>query len=78
MHRQRPRLRWNYLLGTKAQEKPMNKTDTDFDRWFETLRVNVLARTGVNFRDRDSVMADYEDGKNVYDVIDDICAEYAD
>lgn len=56
----------------------MNKTDTDFDRWFETLRVNVLARTGVNFRDRDSVMADYEDGKNVYDVIDDICAEYAD
>ena len=54
----------------------MNKTNTDFDKWFDTLAINVLERSAVEFRDRDSVKEEYEQGKNVYDVIDEIVAEY--
>lgn len=54
----------------------MNKSDTDFETWFDTLKINVLERSGVEFRDADAVRGDYEDGKNVYDVIDEIVAEY--
>lgn len=54
----------------------MNKTDTDFETWFDTLAINVLERSGVEFRDRESVKEDYEQDKNVYDVIDEIVAEY--
>lgn len=54
----------------------MTNDDTDFDSWFGVLQANVLDRTGVDFKDEESVMADYDDGKNVYDVIEDIVAEY--
>ena len=54
----------------------MTKQDFDFETWFDVLQTNVLDRTGVNFRDRDSVREDYDQGVCVYDVIDDICAEY--
>ena len=54
----------------------MTKQDFDFETWFGVLQTNVLDRTGVNFRDRDSVREDYDQGVCVYAVIDDICAEY--
>lgn len=54
----------------------MTKQDFDFETWFDVLQTNVLDRTGVNFRDRDSVREDYDQGVCVYDVIDNICAEY--
>lgn len=49
----------------------------DFDTWFETL-VNLLADRGVSFADRDAVQDDYEQGKDVHDVVDEIEAEYSD
>ena len=54
----------------------MKKGEVDFDTWFGVLQTNVLDRTGVNFRDADSVRDDYERGMDVYAVIDDIVAEY--
>ena len=54
----------------------MTNNDTDFDTWFGVLQVNVLDRTGVDFKDTDSVRTDYESGADVYDVIEDIVREY--
>lgn len=56
----------------------MNKPDFDFDTWFDTLKIHVLDRAGVEFLDADSVREDYDKGRDVYDVIDDIVAEYED
>lgn len=54
----------------------MTKTDFDFDTWFETLSNQVLDRTDVEITDMDNVRADYEDGRDVFDVVDEIVAEY--
>lgn len=54
----------------------MDNTSHDFETWFGVLQANVLDRTGVNFNDEDSVRADFDDGRDVYDVIDEIAAEY--
>lgn len=54
----------------------MKKRDCDFDTWFDTLAIMVLDRCGVEYRDEESVRGDYEDGRDVYDVIDEIVAEY--
>ena len=54
----------------------MDKDSFDFATWFETLAIHVLERTGVEFRDEDSVRADYDNGRDVFDVIDEIVAEY--
>ena len=54
----------------------MNNDSHDFDTWFDTLVVNVLDRTSVEFKDRDSVQGDYDNGRDVFDVIDEIAAEY--
>jgi hypothetical protein len=54
----------------------MEKPEFSFETWFGTLQTIVLDRTGVDFKDEDSVRQDYEDGRSVYDVIDDIVAEY--
>lgn len=53
----------------------MNKQDTDFDRWFELLQMN-LAEKSINFKDSDSVREDYDDGKDLFDVVEEIAAEY--
>lgn len=58
------------------KEIDMTKTDFDFETWFEVLQQTVLDRCGVEFGDEDSVRDDYEDGKDVYDVIDSVVAEY--
>ena len=54
----------------------MNNSEFDFPTWFSTLQANVLDRTGVNFNDEDSVRGDYDQGRDVYDVIDEIAQEY--
>lgn len=54
----------------------MTKNDADFDTWFSTLTILVLDATGVEFRDEDSVRADYDNGKDAHDVADEIIAEY--
>ena len=54
----------------------MTKQDFDFETWFGVLQTNVLDRTGVIFRDRDSAREDSDQGVCVYVVIDNICAEY--
>lgn len=54
----------------------MTKTEFDFDTWFGVLQSNVLDKAGVDFKDDDSVRGDYDEGRDVYDVIDEIVAEY--
>jgi hypothetical protein len=54
----------------------MDKKDTDFDTWFDCLVMQLLDEN-INFRDRDSVREDYDKGKNMYDVLDEIKAEYS-
>lgn len=56
----------------------MTKNDFDFDAWFDGLAMMVLDRVGVAFRDQDSVRDDYENGRNLADVADEIAAEYGD
>ena len=47
-----------------------------FDEWFDTLRMHVLDGSGADFQDRDAVRGDYESGRDVFDVVDEIVAEY--
>lgn len=54
----------------------MTKDEFDFETWFGVLQDNVLDRTGVDFKDESAVASDYDCGRDVYDVIDEICAEY--
>ena len=55
----------------------MTKNDGfSFQDWFGNLRLQVLDRAGVDFRDQGAVRQDYDDDKDVHDVIDEICAEY--
>lgn len=56
----------------------MNNETHDFETWFDTLSMQVLDRTGVDFKDRDSVREDYNQGQDVHDVVDEIVAEYGD
>ena len=54
----------------------MTKDEFDFDAWFDTLKINVLDRCGVNFTDAVAAREDYKAGRDVYDVIDEVVAEY--
>jgi hypothetical protein len=54
----------------------MTNDDYTFSEWFDILKINVLEKTGVNFTDEESVIDDYEQGRDVYDVIDEIVEEY--
>lgn len=54
----------------------MTNSEFDFDTWFGVLRTNVLDRSGVDFKDAESVRSDYDEGRDVYDVIDEIVSEY--
>lgn len=54
----------------------MTKNDVDFDTYFSNIQMHVLDRVGVDFQDEDSVREDYEAGRDLFDVIDEICAEY--
>lgn len=54
----------------------MTNSDSEFDDWFDCLKMHVLDRTGVEFRDAAAVRADYDTGRNMHDVVDEIAAEY--
>ena len=56
----------------------MTKNEFDFETWFDSLSMMVLDATGVEFRDMESVRDDYEKGRNLADVADEIAAEYGD
>lgn len=55
----------------------MTKAEFDFDTWFESLSMMVLDETGFEFRDAESVRADYDAGKNLAEVAAEISAEYS-
>lgn len=50
---------------------------TDFENWFDQLCMH-LAEAGIQFADADSVLADYEAGRDLFDVVADIRREYED
>lgn len=52
----------------------MTKHDIDFDGWFDTLALQ-LSDEGIRFSDRESVRADYDAGKDLFDVVDEILVE---
>ena len=52
------------------------KDEYTFEQWFIHLQEMVFDRTGVQFRDKDSVIEDYEDGKHFDDVAEEIALEY--
>lgn len=54
----------------------MKKSEVDFETWFGALQAQVLDRTGVNFRDQESVRGDYDSNRDVHDVVDEIAQEY--
>jgi hypothetical protein len=54
----------------------MTNKDFNFETWFENLRSIVQKKCGVAFNDEDSVLEDYEAGKDCADVADEIVAEY--
>lgn len=56
----------------------MTKRDSSFDDWFSNLQLLVLDHVAADFRDAGSVRHDYEAGRNVFDVADEIAAEYQD
>ncbi len=54
----------------------MVKGQMEFEVWFGCLATMVLDKTGIEFRDMDSVRWDYESDRNCADVADEIAAEY--
>lgn len=54
----------------------MSKDSLNFDDWFESL-VDILAIDSISFRDRDAVEDDYNSGRSVFEVAEEIKAEYA-
>lgn len=56
----------------------MTKSEFDFETWFDSVKMMVLDKCGVEFHDEESVRDDYEAGKNCADVADEIAAEYGD
>ena len=56
----------------------MTKNEFDCDTWFDILAAMVLDETGFDLRDQDSVRSDYDAGRNLADVAEEIAAEYRD
>lgn len=54
----------------------MTKDEFDFETWFENLALHVSDSTGVDFTDMESVREDYENGRDMFNVVDEIVAEY--
>ena len=53
----------------------MTNDEFDFDTWSSTLMILVLDGTGIEF-DPESARSDFESGRDVHDVADEIIAEY--
>lgn len=56
----------------------MDNSQISFEAWFDLLGDLLKDEHGIDFRDSDSVRADYDEGKDVYAVVEDIRAEYED
>lgn len=56
--------------------RDLDKVEFDFEPWFDNLAMLVPDACGVKFLDTESVRADYDAGRNVADVADEISAEY--
>lgn len=54
----------------------MTKDDADFDTWFSALCGRIEEKAGTSFNDEDSVRGDYDQGRDAFDVADEIAAEY--
>jgi hypothetical protein len=53
----------------------MRNTDIDFDAWFDQLS-DLLSDKGIPFYDEDAARFDHDDGKDLFDVVDEIEQEY--
>jgi len=53
----------------------MTNNDIDFAGWFEFLHMHLSER-GICFDNADSVIDDYEAGKNLFDVAEEIADEF--
>lgn len=53
----------------------MRNTEIDFNTWFEQL-CDLLSDKGIAFSDEDAARMDYDDGKDLFDVVDEIEQEY--
>lgn len=60
----------------KTERVFMNHKNVDFEEWFEQL-VDLLSDEGISFSDQDAVRQDYDQGKSLFDVVDDIKRENA-
>lgn len=49
-----------------------------FEDWFDNITLLVLDETGFEFKDKESVRADYDAGRDLHDVAAEIAAEYKD
>jgi len=54
----------------------MTNEHFDFETWYDNLTAIILDKSGVDFRDEESVRADYDAGKDCADVADEIASEY--
>ncbi len=52
----------------------MTRDEVCFEDWFDNLCL-ILSGKSINFRDADSVRDDYEAGRDVFDVADEIAQE---
>lgn len=53
----------------------MTINDTDFETWFSCLQVNLLY-AGIDFHDDHAVRGDYDQGRDMFDVVEEIVQEY--
>lgn len=51
------------------------KAEFNFELWFDNLQMHLLDR-GVEYSDMEAVRQDYADGKDLFDVCDEIAEEY--
>jgi len=57
----------------------MTNQEFDFETWFDHLAMMVMDLSGFALlRDPDCVREDYEQGRNLADVAEEIAAEYRD
>ena len=53
----------------------MTKNEIDFESWFDALCCTLLDRD-IDFKDADSVREDFTQGKDLFEVADEIALEY--
>ena len=54
----------------------MTKNEVDFETWLDILVLNLHERTDIVFTDMECVRKDYDNGRDMFDVVDEIAAEY--